>query len=158
MGHPSGYRAQGYLFVATKDRHLQYLRDNYERQVALGLDTVRLIDAAEIVRMVPQLRADDIIGGSFCSTDGFVDPYSVMTGFTLRALAQGAELERDVEVTGIQLDAKGVAAVDTTRGTIATRTLVNAAGAWSAGVAKMAGFRPACGTAAPHAGPHRAVR
>ena len=140
LGHPSGYRAQGYLFVATNDRHLQYLRDNFERQIALGLETVRLLDAAEVVRMVPQLRSDDIVGGSFCSTDGFVDPYSVMTGFTLRALAQGAELERTVEVTGIQMDATGVAAVKTTRGTIATRTVVNAAGAWSAGVAKMAGL------------------
>src|SRR5438309_7483454 len=26
MGHPSGYRDQGYLFVATNERHLQYLR------------------------------------------------------------------------------------------------------------------------------------
>jgi sarcosine oxidase, subunit beta len=140
LGHPSGYRAQGYLFVATNDRHLQYLRDNFERQIALGLDTVRLLDAAEIVRMVPQLRSDDVVGGSFCSTDGFVDPYSVMTGFTLRALAQGAELERDIEVTGIEMDAAGVAAVKTTRGTVATRTVVNAAGAWSARVAKMAGL------------------
>jgi glycine/D-amino acid oxidase-like deaminating enzyme len=140
LGHPSGYRAQGYLFVATNDRHLQYLRDNFERQIALGLETVRLLDAAEIVRMVPQLRSDDIVGGSFCSTDGFVDPYSVMTGFTLRALAQGAELERDIEVTGIEMDAAGVAAVKTTRGTVATRTVVNAAGAWSARVAKMAGL------------------
>src|ERR1700693_1939756 len=45
LGHPSGYRAQGYLFVATNDRHLQYLRDNFERQIALGLETVRLLDA-----------------------------------------------------------------------------------------------------------------
>src|SRR5258708_24321104 len=34
MGHPSGYRAQGCLFVATTDRHLEYLRANYKRQVA----------------------------------------------------------------------------------------------------------------------------
>src|ERR1700736_3982147 len=25
LGHPSGYRAQGYLFVATNHRHLDYL-------------------------------------------------------------------------------------------------------------------------------------
>ncbi len=140
LGHPSGYRAQGYLFVATGSRHLQYLRDNYERQVALGLTTVQLLDAADVARMVPQLRSDDIIGGSFCSTDGFVDPYSVMTGFTLRALAQGAEMEREAEVTGLEFDKQGVAAVQTTQGTVATRTVVNAAGAWSAGVAKMAGL------------------
>ncbi|HVO96584.1 MAG TPA: FAD-dependent oxidoreductase [Bryobacteraceae bacterium] len=140
LGHPSGYRAQGYLFVATAQKHLDYLRANYERQVAAGLKTASLATREEIVRMVPQLRSDDILGGSFCSTDGFVDPYSVMTGFTLRAVEQGAELIRDAQVTGIKLDAQGVAGVETTQGEIATRTVVNCAGAWSAAVAKMAGI------------------
>jgi len=140
MGHPSGYRAQGYLFVATAQRHLDYLRANYDRQAAAGLKTASLVSRDDIVAMVPQLRSDDIIGGSFCSTDGFVDPYSVMTGFTLRAVDQGAELVRDAQVTALSLDSKGVASVETTQGSIATRTVVNAAGAWSAAVAKMAGI------------------
>ncbi|MGA3186640.1 MAG: FAD-binding oxidoreductase [Bryobacteraceae bacterium] len=139
MGHPSGYRPQGYLFVATAERHLEYLRANYERQIAAGLTTASLVSREDIVEMVPQLRSDDILGGSFCSTDGFVDPYSVMTGFTLHAVDQGAQLIRDAQVTGLSLDAKGVASVETTQGTIATRTVVNAAGAWSAAIAKMAG-------------------
>jgi sarcosine oxidase subunit beta len=140
MGHPSGYRAQGYLFVATEQKHLDYLRTNYHAQVAAGLATASLVSRDDIVAMVPQLRSDDIIGGSFCSTDGFVDPYSVMTGFTLRAIDQGAELVRDAEVTGLSLDAKGIASVETSQGSIATRTVVNCAGAWSAGIAKMAGI------------------
>ncbi len=37
--------------------------------------------AKKFAGMFPQLRADDIVGGSFCSTDGFVDPYSAMIGF-----------------------------------------------------------------------------
>jgi len=140
MGYPSGYRAQGYLFVATSDTHMQYLRANYERQVAAGLKTVSLLKTEDIMRLVPQLRSDDIIGGSFCSTDGFVDPYSVMTGFMLRAIDGGAQLVRDANVTGIDLDANGVAAVRTTQGSVTTRTVVNAAGAWSAKVAKMVGL------------------
>jgi sarcosine oxidase subunit beta len=140
MGHPSGYRAQGYLFVATENRHLDYLRANFDRQTQAGLKTAQLVSHDDIIAMVPQLRSDDIIGGSFCSTDGFVDPYSVMTGFTLRAIDQGAELIRDARVTGLALDAKGIASVETTQGSIATRTVVNCAGAWSAEIAKMAGI------------------
>src|ERR1017187_3297494 len=139
LGHPSGYCAQGYLFVAANSTHLNYLRANHARQAAMGLTTARLLDPGDVTRMVPQLRSDDIVGGSFCSTDGFVDPYSVMTGFTLRAIDQGAVLIRDAQVTGLSLDAKGVASVETTQGSITTRTVVNAAGAWSAGIAKMAG-------------------
>jgi sarcosine oxidase subunit beta len=140
LGHPSGYRAQGYLFVATEQRHLDYLRANYDRQVAAGLTAARLITADEIVCMVPELRADDIIGGSFCSTDGFVDPYSVMTGFSLRAIDQGARLVRDAEVIAIERDALGIAAVKTASATFATRIAVNCAGAWSASIAKMVGL------------------
>lgn len=139
LGHPSGYRNQGYLFVATRESHLAYLRANFERQKALGLETVRLLTADEIVRMLPQLRSDDIVGGTFCSTDGFVDPYSAMTGFMTRAAEQGASLWKKAEVTEITLDQRGVSAVETTRGPVATRTVVNAAGAWAAHAAGLAG-------------------
>jgi sarcosine oxidase subunit beta len=141
LGHPSGYCAQGYLFVAASSTHLNYLRANHARQAAMGLTTARLLDSGDVTRMVPQLRSDDIVGGSFCSTDGFVDPYSVMTGFTLRAIDQGARLERDVTVTAIQKDAQGITAVETSQGgPVATRIVVNAAGAWAAQIAGMAGL------------------
>jgi sarcosine oxidase subunit beta len=140
LGHPSGYRNQGYLFVATRDSHLAYLRANFERQKALGLKTVSLVPADEIKRMLPDLRADDILGGSFCSTDGFVDPYSAMTGFMTRAVEQGATLWKKTDVTGITRDQAGISGVATTRGHVATRTVVNAAGAWAAQVAAFAGL------------------
>jgi sarcosine oxidase subunit beta len=139
VGHPSGYRDQGYLFVATRDAHLHYLRTNMERQKQLGLASVDLLTAEAIRKMLPQLRSDDVIGGSFCSTDGFVDPYSAMIGFMTRATEQGANLWKKTEVTGITRDQQGVFGVETSRGRVSTRTVVNAAGAWSAQAAAMAG-------------------
>jgi sarcosine oxidase subunit beta len=140
MGHPSGYRPQGYLFVATTPTHMENLGENYRRQVAEGLGAVRLLDAHEVAHIAPELRHDDILGGSFCDTDGFVDPYSVMTGFMRKAVERGVRLERDTEVTGIATDARGVAGVETSRGFVAGRTVVNAAGAWAGGVARLAGI------------------
>jgi sarcosine oxidase, subunit beta len=140
LGHPSGYCGQGYLFVATQDSHLSYLHANFERQKALGLKTVRMLEAKEICSMLPLLRSDDVVGGSFCSTDGFVDPYSAMTGFMTRAIEQGATLWKKTDVTAIATDGNGICGVETTRGHVATRTVVNAAGAWAAQVAKLAGI------------------
>jgi len=54
-------RPQGYLFLATKDSHLAYLRDNFARQQKLGLTTARLLSTDEIRTMLPQLRSDDIL-------------------------------------------------------------------------------------------------
>jgi sarcosine oxidase subunit beta len=137
LGYPAGYRPQGYLFCATDEKHLAYLRTNYEKQIALGLKNVRLISTNEIRDMFPQLRSDDIVGGSFCSTDGFVDPYSAMNGFMAWAADYGAKLWKNTAVTSIQLDAQGIAGMETTRGSVSTRKVVNAAGAWAAAVARM---------------------
>jgi sarcosine oxidase, subunit beta len=139
LGYPCGYRSQGYLFCATSEDHLAYLRTNYGTQVRLGLETARLVAGEEIRKMFPQLRSDDILGGAFCSTDGFVDPYSAMTGFMACASDHGAELWKNTLVTGIQRDAQGIIGVETNRGTVSTRTVVNCAGPWAASVAEMAG-------------------
>ncbi|HMG75156.1 MAG TPA: FAD-dependent oxidoreductase [Pyrinomonadaceae bacterium] len=184
VGHPADYRAHGYLFCATNENHLAYLKANHERQISLGVNNVEWVSPADISEIVPQLRADDILGGTFCPTDGFVDPHSVMMGFMLSARARGARLWLDTQVTGIEveprltasvdagsadvpaaprdsgaaskrgmddkrradgtcalpaLEARRIAGVETTRGFVSTRVVVNAAGPWAAEVAKMAG-------------------
>src|SRR3977135_2668073 len=65
VGQPADYRAHGYLFCATSERHLNYLKANRDRQISLGVTNVELVSPAEILEMVPQLRADDILGGTF---------------------------------------------------------------------------------------------
>ncbi|HZQ24781.1 MAG TPA: FAD-dependent oxidoreductase [Terriglobales bacterium] len=141
LGCPAGYRGQGYLFCATNEKHMIYLRANYKKQVALGLKDVRMVSADEIRGMFPQLRADDILGGSFCSTDGFVDPYSTMVGFMSWAADHGAKLWKNTAVTSIQRNGNGISGVDTSRGSVSTRVVVNCAGAWAASIAAMAGVQ-----------------
>ena len=158
VGHPGDYRAHGYLFCATNEKHLAYLKANKERQNALGVTNVEWVAAEDIVKMVPQLRVDDMLGGTFCPTDGFVDPHSVMMGFMLNAREKGVRLWLDTQVTGIDVECSDlsplskaltsqrtpnessrIAGVQTSRGFISTRVVVNAAGAWAAEIAKMAG-------------------
>src|SRR4030095_16413484 len=119
VGHPADYRAHGYLFCATNERHLEYLKANRERQLALGVKDVELVSPEDIAKFVPQLRVDDIVGGTFCQTDGFVDPHSVMMGFMLKAREHGVRLWLDTEVTGIEVtgndDPRTISGVTTTR-------------------------------------------
>ncbi|MGZ4827161.1 MAG: NAD(P)/FAD-dependent oxidoreductase [Terriglobales bacterium] len=140
LGFPCGYRPQGYLFMATRESHMNYLRSNLERQIALGLKTARLVSADEIRSLYPQLRGDDIVGGSFCSTDGFVDPYSAMIGFTTWAVEHGARIWKNTTVSAIRVERTRVTAVETTRGPVETRVVVNAAGPWASEIAAMAGI------------------
>ena len=73
VGASCGYKPHGYLFVATSGRHLDYLRTNVVRQRELGLRNVDLLTPEEVRRLAPMLRHDDIVGGSYCGTDGFVE-------------------------------------------------------------------------------------
>ncbi|HYJ47358.1 MAG TPA: FAD-dependent oxidoreductase [Pyrinomonadaceae bacterium] len=139
VGHPADYRPHGYLFAATSERHMDYLKANHRRQQALGLKTVEFVSREDILKAVPQLYADDILGGTYCPTDGFVDPHSVMMGFMLSARGRGARLWLDTAVTGIDVERGQVTSVQTTRGPISTRAVVNASGAWAAEVARLAG-------------------
>jgi sarcosine oxidase subunit beta len=136
LGYPCGYRAQGYLFCATNEKHLSYLRANYEKQINAGLKDVRLVDATEMCNQFPKLRSDDIVGGSFCPSDGFVDPYSAMIGFMTWASEHGATLWKNTEVAGITASG-GTFEIATTRGPISARTVVNCAGAWAPSIARM---------------------
>jgi len=138
-GHPSGYKPHGYLFMATNEWHLDYLRKNMKRQKALGVKDVRELSPDDIRSVLPQLRSDDIIGGSFCPTDGFVDPESVMNGFMARAIERGAELWRGTQVTGIYSDHATVSGVLTSQGGVSAPVIVNAAGPWGASLARLAG-------------------
>jgi len=143
LGYPCDYRPQGYLFCATNAKHLAYLSANYQTQLALGLKNVRLLDGEEIRGSFPLLRGDDIVGGSFCSTDGFVDPYSAMIGFMTWATDHGASLWKNTSVIAINRQPDSCSSgfeVATTRETVSTPVVVNCAGAWAASIAKMVGI------------------
>src|SRR5262249_48089464 len=103
-GHTAQYRAHGYLFIATVDKHLEALKANREVQIEHGLKDAVIVTREEILDILPQVRSDDIVGGSYCPSDGFVDPYSVMTGFTVKARARGVRLKLDTTVDGIEAE------------------------------------------------------
>lgn len=139
-GHTADYRPHGYLFMATSEKHLATLRANHQQQVAQGLTNVQMMSPDDIRQMIPQLRSDDILGGNFCPTDGFVDPYSVLRGFSMRARERGVQIWLETEVTGIQIEHGRVSSVITTQGRVWTHAVVNAAGAWAGQVGQWVGL------------------
>lgn len=132
----TGYRPQGYLFAATTQGHLAYLRRNIELQHSLGLNQVRELSPAEVAAGAPGMRTDDILGGSFCSTDGFVDPHSVLTNF----LQHAPPVRKATALTAVHTQSGRVTGVETSSGAISTPVVVNAAGPWAAETAALAGI------------------
>jgi sarcosine oxidase, subunit beta len=140
LQNPAGYRPQGYLFLATSPGHVDYFSRTHPLQRNLGV-AVEWIATGDLAGRFPELRADDILGASFCPTDGFVDPYSVMNGFTSAAVERGVRFIKSAEVVSLTLGADGrISAVHTTAGTFSPGVVVNAAGAWSADIGHMCGL------------------
>jgi len=138
VGHPIDFHQDGYLFLLSSEASVETFRGNVALQRALGVD-VRWLEGADAAALAPGLNADGILAATFCGRDGIADPNGVTMGFAKTAQALGVTIERDVEVVGITTKGGRVAAVETTRGTIETRTVVNAAGPYARSIGTMAG-------------------
>jgi sarcosine oxidase subunit beta len=86
------------------------------------------------------VQLDGVIGATFCARDGICDPNGVTMGFAQAAQRAGVEIRRATTVTGVRTERGRVAGVDTDRGFLATRTVVNAAGPWAKAVGAMVGI------------------
>jgi sarcosine oxidase subunit beta len=118
IGVDSGYRPYGYLFMARTRHELDELMTAQEVQHACGVKEARTISAAEIREINPAVHDDSLIGGTFCSTDGFIVANQIMRGYSEAAKNLGVRFEFETTVNAFD---PGV-------------TYVNAAGAWAAEV------------------------
>ncbi len=138
VGSPIDFHQDGYLFLLSGDADVSAFRDAREMQQRLGV-AVDWLNAAEAARLIPGLVTDGIAAATFCARDGISDPNGVTMGFASAAKRHGVEIRKSTEVTGIDVDARGVCGVRTANGVIETRVVVNAAGAWAGKIAEMAG-------------------
>jgi sarcosine oxidase subunit beta len=139
-GVDPGFSQHGYLFLARSRAELDALAAAQALQHACGLDEARRVSPAEALELNPALAADALAGGVYCPTDGFIRPLEILRGYTESAERRGVRFERGTRVTGLRQGSGGrVVAVVTDGGELAAGHVVNAAGAWAAEVARLAG-------------------
>jgi len=126
--------------VATDEKDAAAFRRNVELQNRLGVPT-RLLSGDEVRARVPRMRFDDALAGTFNQKDGLVDPNSVVMGYVGAAQKMGVKAVSRAGVTGIAVSGGNVKSVETASGSVATRTVLNAAGPWAGIVGGMAGVR-----------------
>ena len=139
VGQPIDFHQDGYLFLLSSPASVDVFRRNVALQRSLGVD-VEWLDAEGAARLAPGLDRTGVVAATFCARDGIADPNGVTMGFAKAAQAAGAAIERDTEVVSLRVESGRVAAVETTRGTIETRVVVNAAGPHARAIGRMAGL------------------
>jgi glycine/D-amino acid oxidase-like deaminating enzyme len=126
--------AKGGVVVARTPDAAAGLDTLIGRQRACGVDVTR-VGTTGLAELEPRLTRD-VVGGAFYPQDMQVQPMLAAAELLRRARERGATVHTGTEVVGFRWD-KGV--VRTTRGDLAARWVVNAAGTWGGDVAALAG-------------------
>jgi sarcosine oxidase subunit beta len=134
------FKRIGYLFLASTEMEIKVFKENLKLQRQLGIP-VELLDSDEIKRRWPYLRMDDVLGGTFCSWDGYAGPSEVLSGFVSGAKRGGVKIYEGTEATEILLKGGKVNGVKTKEGEISTPIVVNAGGPFASLIGEMAGVK-----------------
>ncbi len=128
----------GKLIVATDDRELGRLQSLHERGQANGLSGLRVLEASEVKGYEPHCRA---VRALLVPETGIVDYVQVAGKMGELLMARGVLIMTGAGVTAIHRTGQGLV-LDTARGGVESRFLVNCAGLYSDEVARLMGIRP----------------
>jgi len=127
----------GYAYVAYTEREEKTLKSLLPTHQRAGIRN-DWYDAADYLKLIPDLNPDGLIGGTFSPDDGSASPLLVNHAYYTHACALGAEFHFSEQVIGLQVEGGRITAVKTTRDTYAAAVVLNAAGAWAAQIGKLA--------------------
>jgi glycine/D-amino acid oxidase-like deaminating enzyme len=137
-GQPLRFTQSGALKIARTERDAEQLAREVARAAAVGVP-VDFVSIAEARRRLPILGDRGIVAVTWSPTDCNVEPSELPLGYCRAAEKLGAVLLPHTPATGFEIGARGVEAVRTPRGVIATGAVVDAAGAWARLVASALG-------------------
>ena len=139
IGVSADFRQVGYLMLLTRPEEVADFHALLELWDRLGLTDARWLSAAEAGALVPALNREDLLGATFCPSDGIASPDAVTMGYASAARRLGARLREGAEVTGIAVESGRITGVRTAAGEVATRTVFDCAGPWAREVGLLAG-------------------
>jgi D-hydroxyproline dehydrogenase subunit beta len=127
----------GGLFVAENETEYDLLREFVRRQSAHV--PLEFLEQSDLRSLEPNLGRH-LLGGAHCRLDGYASPMGLAIAYARNAKAIGATLRLHTTVTDILRDGGGrVIGVRTPDGTIASASVVSAAGVWSPEIGALLG-------------------
>jgi len=137
------FEQRGHMTLAHSDSSLRTMRWRAEVNKVEGIDS-SVISPDAVRELAPFLDTSDhprypILGALWHPPGGIIRHDAVVWGYARAANAMGAHIHQETEVTGIELAEGKVAGVHTSRGRIASGTVVNCTAGWASLVAAMAG-------------------
>ena len=132
-GYSISIKQQGYLFLTDDPETVGDLKENVEQQHKLGVTDSEFLKRDEVLARFPFV-SPAVLAATFRQRDGWLSCHETTQGF---AKGCDASFFINTKTTGIQTDKKGICAVETNRGILQTRIVVNAAGPFAGEIGRM---------------------
>lgn len=134
----AGFHDDGYLILAGADRREAFLAKNAV-QVANGVD-VEVLGPDALIERFPAINAEGVALASLGRrNEGWFDGPGLHQAFRRKARLQGAHFIKGT-VTGLARSPSAISSVEVDGRSIGCGMVINAAGAWSGEVARLAGM------------------
>ncbi len=139
------FSQRGHMTLAHSDASMRTMVRRAEVNKLQGVNS-RVIDPREIKRIVPAIDISDhprypIQGALFHPPGGIIRHDAVVWGYAQKADEMGVHIHQGTEVTDIVVEGDQVQGVETSRGRVATHTVVNMTAGWCSTIASMAGVK-----------------
>lgn len=138
-GQPLDWVHSGSLKIARRPQDVEVLAVDLERGRRMDLD-VEQISPESATRLNPFLTTSDVLAALRIGDDRYFDPAQIAVGFARAAVAQGAIVLPNTNVTEVCIESGTVTGVQTGNGSIQAPVVVDAAGAWTRQVAEASGI------------------
>ena len=129
LGGPSGFVETGYFVMVGEDDR-EAMESNIALNRTVGIDTY-LVSLEEAATIAPMLDVNGVTSVAYEPRSGYADPYAVTTTYARAARELGATVQMGAEALSVQVENGRVTGVVTNAGTVATDTVVVAAGPWA---------------------------
>jgi sarcosine oxidase subunit beta len=128
----------GYLRVAHSEDDLAAFARSVEVQRALGVADAAVLGPAEVAQLVPDMRTDDLAGGLFGPSDGYIDGHLYCSLLAELIAERGGRVLVRAAVEGYERAGERHR-LATANGVLECDCVVNAAGGWAGEVGELLG-------------------
>jgi sarcosine oxidase subunit beta len=132
-------KQKGYLLLAYSEKEYELFKKNISVQHELNIPS-KLVTPYEAKQIVPILNTADLVGATFCPTDGHANPFLTTMAYAEASERFGVTIYKNTTVTEIKMKNDKIIGVQTDKGFIETDKVVNAAGGWAQEIGKMVGL------------------
>jgi len=137
LGYDIEYEQDGGMVLVENEEQWSFMEEFVDIQQKAGVK-VQLVDASEVTRIQPNL-SKWIVGAAIYPEDGMVNPLCLTFGFARAAKRKKAKVFLNTRVEGIERASSKMHSVQTNRGKIKSKFVVNAAGVNAPQIGKMVG-------------------